>query len=592
MRPASLGSIALALALSLAGVAGCGSVEGRLTEARALQDAGDFSSSVSPLRQVLAKDPNQPEANYLLGVALVQTHQSSLAIWPLRKASESEDYAVQAGLLLASSLLETDAYEDAITATNGVLAVDPDRFTALRIRSQASLESGRPESALADAERMMELEPDNFVGMATRAESLIKLKRMEEAEAAHREIYELTVASGDPSMASRGCQALAGFYAEHEPEAAEPVVEECLAAHPGDQQIMALAAEYFDSQEQPERGTALLREAIEREPDDLALRFNLADRLVRLEDEAGAKAVLVDAAAVFDQPPAWDRLALFYQRRGDHEAAREANLKALQGQGGGTPQMRFRQAELALDTGNLEEARRLASELTEPAYREFIEARVELEEGRYQAALEGFESGLVRWPNNSPARYLAGQAAEQLGQYEKAMAHFREAIRSDETATDAALAAARLQFSLGNYNDAQLLAQRHINKRPYAGPDAHVIAARGLAKLGRHEAALRAMVQLGEKDPESKLTVATESAAIVRAKLGPEEAATFVETFGLDLTDPANELALRSVVEDRLLLGQTARALARVDAALAAHADAPSLHDVRGRILLRTGDPA
>ncbi|MCG8588030.1 MAG: tetratricopeptide repeat protein, partial [Proteobacteria bacterium] len=43
---------------------------------------------------------------------------------------------------------------------------------------------------------------------------------------------------------------------------------------------------------------------------------------------------------------------------------------------------------------------------------------------------------------------------------------------------------------------------------------------------------------------------------------------------------------------DRLLLGQTARALARVDAALAAHADAPSLHDVRGRILLRTGDPA
>jgi tetratricopeptide (TPR) repeat protein len=65
-----------------------------------------------------------------------------------------------------------------------------------------------------------------------------------------------------------------------------------------------------------------------------------------------------------------------------------------------------------------------------------------------------------------------------------------------------------------------------------------------------------------------------------------------IETAGIDLTDPANELALRSLGEDLVAQGKADAALRRVDAALAAQADRASLHELRGSVLARTGRTA
>ena len=80
--------------------------------------------AIEELREVLAISPDLPEANYRLGVALVQTGDPSRAIWALKKASETQEFALPAGLLLASAHFNVNDYEESIRAIDRVLEVD------------------------------------------------------------------------------------------------------------------------------------------------------------------------------------------------------------------------------------------------------------------------------------------------------------------------------------------------------------------------------------------------------------------------------------------------------------------------------------
>ena len=166
-QSARAGALVALAAVAAIGFGCAGSVEDRLTEVRALQDAGQFNESIEPLRQLLARDPELAEANYLLGVALVQTGQPSLAVWPLEKAAASPDHAVPAGLLLASTFLSLDSFPDSIRIANKVLETKPDNVNALRIRAQAKLGDNKREEALQDTTRLRELAPDDFQAALT-----------------------------------------------------------------------------------------------------------------------------------------------------------------------------------------------------------------------------------------------------------------------------------------------------------------------------------------------------------------------------------------------------------------------------------------
>jgi tetratricopeptide (TPR) repeat protein len=84
----------------------CGaSPEKLLEEVRAMQDVGEFAESVEPLRKVLERSPGHPEANYRLGLALVQSGQTNSALWRLERAAESPDFAIAANLALVSLYL-------------------------------------------------------------------------------------------------------------------------------------------------------------------------------------------------------------------------------------------------------------------------------------------------------------------------------------------------------------------------------------------------------------------------------------------------------------------------------------------------------
>ena len=99
-----------------------------------MQDVGEFDESVEPLREILEQAPGHPEANYRLGLALVQQRQSNSAIWRLERAAESPDFAIPANLTLVSLYLSLKDYDRALAAADRVLALAPDHRGALSYR--------------------------------------------------------------------------------------------------------------------------------------------------------------------------------------------------------------------------------------------------------------------------------------------------------------------------------------------------------------------------------------------------------------------------------------------------------------------------
>jgi tetratricopeptide (TPR) repeat protein len=577
----------LFLAWAVLAVACGGTIDDRIAEAKALQAGGDFSSSIEPLRDALAQDPDHSEANYLLGVALVQTRQPTLAIWPLRKAAQSETYAVPAGLALANTLLGTAGFEEALNAADNVLQLDPGNVTAMLIRAQSHLGTGKLEDALADTDAALTVAPDNDKALATRGVLLGKLDRIDEAEAVFAGISEKLSASGDPNNAMRGCVTMATFYTQYRPEKAEPAIQKCLEEDPASDLALRVAREYYDGHDQDAVVDDLYRKAIEEAPDQLPLRMTLAQRLATRGANDDAEAVLVEAAELFDDPQAWDRLALFRFGQGDLDGAREANDRALATTDEPPAILLFRKADLLVEDGKYDEAEAAVASL-ESMYRDAIHGRVLLKQGDDAGALAAFEASLLRWPNNAAVRYLAGQAAERAGDVEKARSHYREAVRSDDKATDAGLALASLELAQGNYEAAGAYAIRHFKNRPFRGPEAHVIAARAATAEGRYDAARNTLAQLAEK-PGMEDRAATERAALESRAKGPQAAVDVLSESGMDLADPANAVALGIMCENLVALSRSDEALRLAAAARARSPEAAGPHDLEGRILAALG---
>ena len=472
---------------------GCGGgIDAQLGEIRALQDAGEFSASIDPLRNLLASHPDHPEANFLLGAALVQTRQPSLAVWPLRKATESEAYVVSAGLLLANTLYSMQSFDEAVRAADSVVAAEPENLIALQLRATAQQAAGRQEASLEDVERLLAIEPDSTAGLALKAIAFEKLGRTSDAEQTLIVLTRVGEASGDPNVELHACTALATFYGDHSVERAAPAFEKCFERFPSELLLLQQAARYYDPRGERARVDERWRHAIEDRPDHFGLRSGLAERLTARGDLEEAEAVLRETAETFQSASTWNALSRHYQDRKLYAEAKQALDRAAELAGGdGGDELRFRQADLLVDMGELDAAEKLADELGQEVYGTLIRGRVWMERDDAPRALEALETGLARWPNNAGARYLAGYAAEQLGDHPKAIAHYREAVRSSPEATDADLALARLELATGNHREALSFAAHHLEKRGTHPGEAHRIAARAAAALGQGDVARR-----------------------------------------------------------------------------------------------------
>jgi tetratricopeptide (TPR) repeat protein len=580
-----VGTIAL-IALAV----GCGGdVDSRMQEIRALQDVGQFTESITELREVLAISPDLPEANYRLGAALVQTGDPSRAIWALKKASESQEFAVPAGLMLASAHFTVRDLEEAIRAIDRVLELDPERIAALQLRAKANLDIARYEEALADTKRLIEVAPDDYQNRAIYATVLYEMGRAEEAEAAHYFLRELGEASNDPSLRPRACIAPAMFAKDFKKDLdeAEVLYEECLEKYESDGFLVNHVMGFFDSIDKPERATELIRMASKKSPENLGLRSSLASRLNAQGDAEAAEKVLTDAAETFDSAAAWNMLATYYRRNGNSEKALNAVEKVIELTGGGGDELLFTQADVLVDLERYERAEEIVKSLDEPIYATLIRGRIQLANGEPAAALESFEKGIRHWPNNSGARYLAGVAAYELGDWDRAVTELREAMRTDKADANATRLLARIHYDRADFKQAANFASAALRRsKAERRAEDYVIAIRSMAKLGQFEQARTAATKLSEMPGEEAAGI-VELAYVASAEHGPTAAVETLRESGLNLSQRDNSVALRAMVDNLNALGRHDDALATVDSAIAANPEDATNHAIRGTVLSR-----
>jgi tetratricopeptide (TPR) repeat protein len=563
--------------------------ETRLAEIRSLQSNGQFDESIAPLRVLLAAESDLPEANFRLGMALVQTGRPSLAIWPLQKASQSEELKIQAGLLLSTTLLATESYEEAIRAADRVLAEKPDHVNALYTRARADIGAGRPEDALADSEHILEIRPNDFTGSILRVAALVDLERFEEAESTHLALMKASEEAEKLDLAARACAVLARFYSSQQDfEKASATMLDCFSRFPTSSTVQQSASDYFVEMKEPAKAIGIWREAVEHAPENISLRSKLADLLHRSGRTKEAEAAYKETVELFDSRSAWQMLGVFYRENGRISEARQAIEKALERANKEPPELRFALADLLILEGEYERAEQIAKGLKESSYRNLLRGSIRLAQGDPAGALKLLEPGLRLWPNNAGARYVAGQAALQLGDLERALAEYREATRVGEEETDAALAMARIYYSLNNYPVAMQFAERHLKVRPFQNEDAHIIAIRSAAEQALWTKVESLLTDLSKR-PGMQVLAIVEQAGAVRKQTGFEAATAVIEKSGLDLTNPANAMALTSISLDLLSLEKEQKALALVDAALAANRGYPAFLDLRSRVLARMG---
>jgi tetratricopeptide (TPR) repeat protein len=576
------------LAITTPGLGCRGDIEARMAEVRALQDVGQFTASIEELREILSISPGLPEATYRLGVALVQTGEPSRAIWALEKAAEHEEYTVPAGMLLASAHFSVQNYEAVVRAADRVLEIDPERIPALHMRAQGNLGATDLEAAMEDTERLIELSPNDYRVRVLHATLLGDMKRTEEATAAHDLVKEIGLEGGDPAVAHRACIFPAVYARDylHDVERANALYDDCTTRFPTNAYVLSEAMKFFDAHDQEEKSTQLIRGAVEAAPENLSLRATLSNRLAKQGDAEAAEEVLVEAVESFRSAGSWNLLANFYRARGDAEKALEAIEKVSELSGGGGDRLRFAQADLLIDLGEIDRAEEIARSLDEPTYAKLLRGRVLLVKGNAAGALELFEQGTRAWPNNAGARYLAGVAALQLGDFERAASELRESIRVDAQATEASRVLARLHYQRGRYADAVRFARMAVRRRGSDLSQVYTVAARSFTKLEQYENARTAIAALGRL-PDRKAASVVELAELERHISGPAAAIRAIDKSGLDLTDPSNAAVLRQLTEQLFAADRGSDALTRADAAIAKHPDSAEFQTLRGSTLLR-----
>jgi tetratricopeptide (TPR) repeat protein len=588
---------ACATALAVCGLlillAACGNGEPEsLAAIRQLHEQGRYEESLELLEEFREVHPDDPEAQHLYGVAVSATGNASLAIWPLRKAAEHPDWAAKSGTLLAMLLLQTGDAPDAVEAASRVLADEPDHLEALGLRAQARLAAkGDAEEALADIDRILELDPDNLTALVPRAMALIALKRLEEAEVALETLDSRWREDfADPSDQAKWCATLAIFAREKgDLELAKQRFANCLEKFPKESVLLAEAVGFYDQTGEPERGTEILRRALQDQPRPLDTQIILARRLREFGETEEAERLLREAVEDESVPIALlARLALVdhFEALENYAAAASALEPALEVQD--DPRLRFRYTDLLIRAKEYDRALQVAEGLEEQVFVDLARGVILLGQGKPREALETLEAGLRLWPNNAGARYYAALAAEELGDFDRAISEYRDSIRANAAASDAGLRLARLYDAEGNYESGWIAVRHHLSPGHPRDAEALVLSIRLAHRLGGASGVREALGQLARLPGQAGRAVA-EAARIAREEGGAGEAVTAVERAGLDLTDPRHAEALSSLVASLSEAGDHQAALARVGAALEAHPDAAAFYEVRARALEASG---
>ncbi len=579
--------------ISLLALAGCSPTDS-IVEIRELHEAGRYQASLEPLRELLEEEPGNPELHFLYGSALRRTGEPGLAIWSLEMASQSPDLALAANLELAGAALGNQSFPIAIEATTRILEVEPDHVAALSMRGAAYLgDRTEPEAALADFDRLLELDPDDFNARLQRALALLLLKRVDEAQEA---IAQLSVdREGEPvaqDTAASICIAGAVFAAERgENEEARTRIEACLEDFPAQWPVISEAIAFFDARSQPSRSEEILRAALIERPDAARYRTALSDRLLARGEEAEAETLLregTELESVSAASHSWAALATLHLSRSNYEAAADAYEKALAFDPEPSQDSLLDFADLLALAGRHDRALEVAQDFEQPIFRDLINARVLLARDQPRAALERLDNALRLWPNNAAARYHAARASERIGNFDRAIEEYRQAIRAGATHTDTPMRLARLLEADRSPMAALIAVGHRLGSHPNDA-EAILLALRVSEEMNDRAKVRRYLSMCQARPGLWPRALAISAEAVAKRQDAGAAVEALLGDRRLDLEDPINAPLLRVLIDLMDTAGRREEAASLVSAAIESHPNSARLQAIRGLLLERQG---
>ncbi|MEE4300098.1 MAG: tetratricopeptide repeat protein, partial [Pseudomonadales bacterium] len=311
--------------ITASGVASDDGVRARNELARIAITQEDRSEAGEIVAEILAIDPDNPDA--LVVSAYLQLQQADVeeAIVNLRRAVRADPESVRAVYLLGRAYQVQGARGLARDTFARAVEIDPLQADSVRELVPYYLADAR--YAQADALLTRIIDADRADAGLLVAAIRVKLL-LEEYDAAERLALRAAAELGNPDIATfvRGVS----LRGQGQDRSALEVFESLLQRDPLSGNALTALVDAHVALDQREQALALLRRHIDTHPDFMAARNLLARELARAEE--WPKAVEVLEAAISRAPTSLDayvNLAQGYALRGDASAAAETYLRAL-----------------------------------------------------------------------------------------------------------------------------------------------------------------------------------------------------------------------------------------------------------------------
>ena len=153
-----------------------------LKRAQRSLDEGDFRAASIDLKKLLQSEPNNAEARYSLGVAMLEGGDAPGAVRELELAGGLGVSEERLAIPLARALLASRRYEDALQIIDPAKARDEaERRQLLIMRGDAHLGAGRAPEARAEFERALEIDSNDVSARLGLASALLETEGFDAA---------------------------------------------------------------------------------------------------------------------------------------------------------------------------------------------------------------------------------------------------------------------------------------------------------------------------------------------------------------------------------------------------------------------------
>src|SRR5580658_7865613 len=169
----------------------------------ALHQAGRLAEAEKIYRQILAIDPDQFDAQHLLGFIFHQRGDSARAVHHIDLALQKNPDNILALNNRGIALNALKRFDEALASYDRAIAMRPDFLEALMNRGNTLQELQRFDEALASFDRAVAVRPDHVDAYYNRANTLHALKRFDEALASFDHALALRPDNAE-ALGSRG----------------------------------------------------------------------------------------------------------------------------------------------------------------------------------------------------------------------------------------------------------------------------------------------------------------------------------------------------------------------------------------------------